>query len=97
MTVTFSLALATSWRSMAAWIGGLGLVGVTGEADSLDGGLDDVVEEDVVGRSPADLEDVDSDGDDAGEFRERKGEVVEEDRWDLELPPAVVPNMGVEL
>lgn len=82
---------------MAAWIGGLGLVGVTGEADSLDGGLDDVVEEDVVGRSPADLEDVDSDGDGAGDFRERKGEVVEEDRWDLELPPAVVPNMGLEL
>lgn len=88
MTVTFSLALATSGRS-TAWIGELGLADVAGEADSLDGGLDDVVEEGVEGRIPADLEDVGGDG--AGDFRERKGEMAEEDRCDLELVPA--PNM----
>lgn len=65
------------------WIGGvLGLADVVGETDNLDGGLD---EDGVVGR-PADLV--------AGDFRERKGEIVEEeDLWDLELVVVVVPNM----
>ncbi|PON73208.1 hypothetical protein PanWU01x14_060490, partial [Parasponia andersonii] len=94
VTVTFSLALLASGRSMG-WIGGvLGLAEVVGEADSRDGGLDDVVEEGVVGR-PAFLDDGAGDGD----FRDRKGEmveVVEEDLWDLEVVAELVPNMVLE-
>ena len=57
---------------------GLQLAVVIRETETFDGGLEDVVEEVVVGR-PFGLE-----GDDnPGDFRERNGEMVE-GLWDLE-------------
>lgn len=80
MTVTFSLAFMTSRRSSAGVEGlGVQLAVVTGETENLDGGLEDAVEEGVVGR-PFGLEA----GDSAGDFRERNGEMVE-GLWDLEM------------
>lgn len=71
-----------------AWVVGLGLAEDTGETESLGGvGLDDVVEEGVVGR-PAGLT---MGGEGAGDFRDRNGEIVEV-LWDLEL----LPNIDAE-
>lgn len=84
VTVTFSLALEISGRSMA-WVGGLGLADVAGETESLDAGLEEVVEEAVEGR-PAGL----TGGVGAGDFRDRNGETEEEDLWDLELVPNIM-------
>lgn len=51
MTITFSLDLLVSGRSRGRVVGlGLGLTDVAGEADSLEGGRDDVVEDGVAGR-----------------------------------------------
>jgi hypothetical protein len=80
VTVTFSLALFTSGRSRVRIGGlGLGLCEVVGETESVDGRLDDVVEEGVTGR-PAGLVAL-SCG--AGGFRDRKGEMEDVDLWDL--------------
>lgn len=74
VTVTFSFGLvgAASGRSTTkAWELGPGLDEVAGEADSLEVGLDDVVEEGVTGRL------VVAGGGWAGEFRVRNGEIAE--------------------
>lgn len=62
-------------------VGGLGvrLADVTGETESFDGGLEEALEDGVVGR-PVGL----GAGEAAGDFRERNGEMLE-DRWDLEM------------
>lgn len=68
-------------RRSSAGIGGLGvqLAVVTGETETFDGGLEDAVEEGVVGR-PFGLGAGETDGD----FRERNGEMLE-GLWDLEM------------
>lgn len=79
VTVTFSLALLTSGRSRD------GVDGPTGETDNLEGGLEDAVEG-VVGR-PLDLGGAEGG---AGDFRDRKGEMLVEDLCDLEEAPDIV-------
>lgn len=72
-----------------AGVVGVELEGATWETESLDGaGLDDdfAAEEEVVGRPAGPT----TGGEGAGDFRDRKGEMVEEALWDLEL----LPNIG---
>lgn len=72
MTITFSLDLLVSSRSRGRVVGlGLWLTDVAGEADSLEGGRDDVVEDGVAGR-PVGFA---GGGGWAGDLRERKGEM----------------------
>lgn len=78
MTVTFSFALLTSGRSR---VDGLGLAG---EIANFREGLDEVIEDGVVGL-PKDFA---TGGGADGDFRERKGETVEEALWERLYPAA---------
>ena len=86
MTVTFSLPLLTSGRSRDC------VDGLTGVTDNLEGGLEEAVEG-VVGR-PVDLDGTEGG---AGDFRDRKGEMLVEDLWDLEEAPDIVENEKEEI
>lgn len=87
VTATFSFALLTSGRSR---VDGVELVGVTGETDNFGEGLDEVVEDGVVGL-PVDFA---TGSGAAGDFRDRNGETVEEALWERLYPAADIDGEG---